>query len=254
MFTNPTQLKEALVVWIRNYLNRDGTPKTAVIGLSGGKDSTVAAALCVEAVGADRVRAVLLPDGEQADIQDSYDIAKHLGLTSSTIDISSITQAVKAALANDELLPNTEIGRQTAINIPPRVRMMILYGVAQELGNARVVNTSNASERFIGWSTKYGDGAGDFAPLADLMSSEVVQIGHALGLPSRFVEKSPADGLTGKTDEEALGFTYQQLDTCMQFGKIDDAAEEKIFWMHEISRHKYQPMPSFWPERFSVEE
>ena len=237
------KIKNDCVAWIREFFQNNGPDCNAVIGISGGKDSSVAAALCVEALGKDRVIGVLMPQGVQADIDAAYKLVEHLGIRHYEINIKAAVEGVLNAMPQD--LPLTE---QTKINISPRVRMTTLYAVSQSC-NGRVVNTCNLSEDWVGYSTRYGDAAGDFSPLCMLTVTEVKELGHLLGLPEELVEKTPIDGLCGKTDEENLGFTYAVLDRYIRTGEIDDPAiKEIIDRRHKANLFKLQLMPKFVPE------
>ena len=238
------KVKEQCVAWIRQFFAENGPDCCAVIGISGGKDSSVAAALCVEALGKDRVVGVLMPQGEQPDIDMSRLLVSHLGICSYEINIGPAVEAVLASFPGD-----LEASRQTEINLPPRIRMSTLYAVSQSV-NGRVANTCNYSEDYVGYSTRYGDMAGDFSPLGSLTVTEVKAIGHALGLPQVLVEKAPSDGLTGKTDEDNLGFTYAALDVYIRTGVCDDpAVKAMIDRRHKANLFKLQPMPTFQIER-----
>lgn len=231
------------VNWIRDFFEKNGAGCNAVIGISGGKDSSVAAALCVEALGKDRVIGVLMPCGEQHDIDAAYALVNHLGIRHFVVNIKEAVEGLKAALPKD-----IEITAQTVTNIPPRVRMTTLYAVSQSM-NGRVVNTCNLSEDWVGYSTRYGDAAGDFSPLSLLTVKEVKEIGKYLGLPEFLVEKVPIDGLCGKTDEENLGFTYNELDKYIRTGEIEDKAKkENIDRRHKANLFKLQLMPVFDPK------
>ena len=233
--------------WIRSFFAENGKDSPAVVGISGGKDSSVAAALCVRALGRERVIGVLMPDGVQPDIDCARLLVSHLGIENYEINIRPATDAVKASLPDAVRLTG-----QAAINLPPRIRMATLYAVSQ-CRNGRVVNTCNLSEDYVGYSTRYGDAAGDFAPLANLTAGEVIEIGRALGLPRKLTEKAPSDGLTGRTDEDNLGFTYRTLDRYIRTGEIDDGAvREKIDLRHRNNLFKLKPMPSFMPEREKI--
>ena len=231
------------VNWIRQFFAENGPDCNAVIGISGGKDSSVAAALCVEALGADRVIGVLMPCGEQADIDCSHQLVEHLGIRSYTVNIQAAVEGLKAAMPAD--LP---LSTQSITNLPPRIRMATVYAVSQSV-NGRVVNTCNLSEDWVGYSTRYGDAAGDFSPLSRLTVAEVKALGHLLGLPANLVEKTPIDGLCGKTDEENLGFTYAELDRYIRTGEIDDEAKKaRIDRLHRINQFKLELMPVFEPK------
>ena len=240
---NPQKVKCDCVNWIRDFFENNGRGCNAVIGISGGKDSSVAAALCVEALGRERVIGVLMPCGEQHDIDAAFLLCKHLGIKHFVVNIKDAVEGILKSL------PETVgITEQTRNNIPPRVRMSTLYAMSQSL-NGRVVNTCNLSEDFVGYSTRYGDAAGDFSPLSKLTVAEVKEIGRVLGLPSELVEKVPIDGLCGKTDEENLGFTYAVLDRYIRTGEIDDPdTKELIDRRHKANLFKLELMPSFEPE------
>jgi len=242
MLENPKQTKDKLVQWIRDYFAENGPECSAVVGISGGKDSTIVAALCVEALGKDRVVGVLMPNTEQADIVDSYKVVEHLGIEYKFVNIGGTVNELLYRL--EEV---TQVSEQTKVNLPARIRMATLYAVAQSLPHGgRVANTCNMSEDYVGYSTKFGDSAGDFSPLANLMVHEVKQIGHELSLPIKLVDKTPSDGLCGKTDEDNLGFTYDQLDTYIKAGSCgDEEVDRKIADMHKRNLHKLEPMPSF---------
>lgn len=236
------KVKNDLIQWIRNWFDQNGNGCKAVVGISGGTDSSVVAALCVEALGKDRVYGVLMPQNTQSDIGYSYDLCNFLGIEYSVIDIGSTVDNLLNLIF---LRCKLEISTQTLINLPPRIRMSTLYAVSQSL-NGRVANTCNLSEDWIGFSTRYGDSVGDFSPLSNLTKTEVKEIGRVLGLPDKLVDKDPSDGLTGKTDEDIFGFTYDVLDRYIRTGKIDDLqTKEKIDYLHEKNLFKLQLMPSF---------
>lgn len=233
------KVKNDIVDWIRNWFNDNGKDCNAIIGISGGKDSSVVAALCVEALGKDRVFGVLMPNGEQSDIDSAYALVNHLGIKSTVVNIQDAYYGV----INNIDLPL--ISNQTKVNLPCRLRMSVLYAVSQSI-NGRVANTCNLSEDWIGYSTRYGDSVGDFSPLSDLTVTEVRAIGHALGLPVELVDKVPADGLCGKTDEDNLGFTYEKLDKYIRTGKCDDYEIKKcIDELHFKNQFKLKLMPKY---------
>lgn len=241
MSFNAEKIKNDIVEWIREWFEENGKGCKAVVGLSGGKDSSVVAALCVEALGADRVFGVMMPNGEQFDIDVSHKLAEHLGIESIVINIKDAYDGVLKQL--DKYFDSFE--GQAKINLPPRLRMSALYAVSQTV-NGRVANTCNLSEDWVGYATKYGDGAGDFSPLSNLTVQEVKAVGRAVGLPDMFVDKVPIDGLCGKTDEDNLGFTYAVLDRYIREGVCEDeATKEKIDRMHKANLFKLQLMPSF---------
>ena len=232
-----------VVDWVRRFFEENASPSTyAVIGISGGKDSSVAAAVCAKALGSDRVIGVLMPQGEQADIAFSHLLVDTLGIKSYTVNIGETVSTFM-----NELGKHIEPSQQAIINTPARIRMTTLYAIAACVGG-RVVNTCNLSEDWVGYSTKFGDAAGDFSPLSDLTVTEVLQVGDYLGLPKELVHKVPIDGLCGKTDEDNLGFTYAELDRYIRgFTDLSDKPELKarIDRMHVNNLHKLRLMPKF---------
>lgn len=240
---NAEKVKNDLVNWIRDFFEQNGKGCNAIVGISGGKDSSVVAALCVEALGPKRVIGVLMPCGVQSDIDCSKQLVEHLGIKYYTVNIKDAVDGMLNALPKDmELTP------QTKINLPPRIRMSALYAISQS-NNGRVANTCNLSEDYVGYATRYGDGAGDFSPLSKLTVYEVKEIGKSLGLPMNLIEKTPIDGLCGKTDEENLGFTYATLDKYIRTGVcVDPDLKKKIDTMYKNNRFKLEPMPCFEPE------
>lgn len=240
---NAEKIKNDCVNWIRDFFEKNGRDCNAVVGISGGKDSSVAAALCVEALGADRVIGVLMPCGEQHDIDCAHKLVDHLGIKHYVVNVKDAVEGIKNSLPAE-----LQVTAQTITNIPPRVRMTTLYAVSQSC-NGRVVNTCNLSEDWVGYSTRYGDSVGDFSPLSRLTVQEVKEIGHLLGLPADLVEKTPIDGLCGKTDEDNLGFTYAELDRYIRTGEIDDLAKKELIdRKHKANLFKLELMPCFEPE------
>ena len=234
------KMKDACVQWIRDFFEENGPGCNAVLGISGGKDSSVAAALCVEALGKDRVVGVQTPNGVQHDIDMAYLLCDHLGIRRYEVNIHDAVEGVKNAIPAE-----LELSTQSLTNLPPRIRMSTLYAVSQSL-NGRVVNTCNLSEDWVGYSTRYGDAAGDFSPMCHLTVQEVKEIGRLLGLPDVLVDKVPIDGLCGKTDEDNLGFTYAVLDRYIRTGEIDDpATKARIDRLHKMNLFKLRLMPSF---------
>lgn len=234
------KVKEDVVNWIREFFEANGKDSPAVLGISGGKDSSVVAALCVEALGKDRVVGVLMPCGEQADIDMAKLLVEHLGIKHYIINIKDAVEGVKNAMPKD-----FELSRQSLINLPARIRMSTVYAVSQSL-NGRVANTCNLSEDWVGYSTRYGDSVGDFSPLSRLTVTEVKAIGRELGLPEVLVDKVPSDGLTGKTDEDNLGFTYAVLDKYIRTGEIEDMdAKAKIDRLNKMNKFKLELMPVY---------
>ena len=242
---------KACINWIKEYF-KDNPDGKAIIGISGGKDSTIAAALCVEALGADRVIGVMMPNGEQKDIGDSVEVCNLLNIKHFIINISEMYRDLRNRIM---LVTHSEgVNNVFSTNTPARLRMTALYGVAALYPNSRVVNTCNASEDYVGYSTKYGDAAGDFSPLGELTVREVLEIGDELGLPEHLVHKAPSDGMCGKTDEDNLGFTYNELDDfILGTGRVSEETMDKIGRLHKATRHKYEPMPTYNPYEVFVD-
>lgn len=238
---NAKAVKNDLINWIRKWFEENGKGCNAVIGISGGKDSSICAALCVEALGKDRVIGVLMPNLKQDDIEDSYQLVEHLDIKSFTIPISVAVAGIHNQLEHSGIT----VSEQATINLPPRIRMSVLYAVSQSV-NGRVINTCNLSEDWVGYSTRYGDSVGDVSLLGKLTVSEVKQIGKELGLPDNLVDKVPSDGLCQKTDEDNLGFTYDVLDKYIREGVCeDDETRKRIDYLHEKNKFKLELMPVF---------
>ncbi len=237
------RIKDECVAWIRDFFEKNGPSCNAVVGISGGKDSSIVAALCVEALGKDRVIGVLMPQGEQHDIDMAYLLVNHLGIKHYVINVKDAIDGIIKNFPSD-----LEITSQTLQNIPPRIRMSTLYAVSQSC-NGRVANTCNLSEDWVGYSTRYGDSVGDFSPMSYLTVTEVKEIGRLLGLPDELVDKTPIDGLCGKSDEDNLGFTYAELDLYIRTGFIADEAKKAVIdRKHKANLFKLQLMPAFKPE------
>ncbi len=235
------KVKNDCIEWIRNFFEKNGKDCNAIVGISGGKDSSIVAALCVEALGRDRVIGVLMPCGEQADINMAKLLVSHLGIKHYIINIQDAVEGVKKNIPFD-------LSTQSLINLPARIRMSTLYAVSQS-NKGRVANTCNLSEDWVGYSTRYGDAAGDFSPCSHITVQEMKQIGRLLGLPEILIEKPPIDGLSGKTDEDNLGFTYAELDHYIRTGEIEDQEKKaKIDRLHKLNLFKLQVMPSFDPQ------
>lgn len=239
-------ITQQCIEWIKDYF-KDNLDGKAIIGISGGKDSTIAAALCVKALGADRVVGVLMPQGHQPDIKDSYAVCEYLGIHKMEINIGAICNGLCNLIDMEYDFDKCCINNpMIKTNLPARIRMTTLYAVAALYPNSRVVNTCNRSEDFVGYSTKYGDAAGDFSPLGNLTVREVLAIGDDLDLPTQLVHKAPSDGMCGKTDEDNLGFSYEELDGFL-LGESGLTPEtmSKVARLHKATRHKYVPMPTF---------
>lgn len=252
---NVEKLTNEVVAWIQDWFNnKSGNAKGVILGISGGKDSTIVAALCAKALGKDKVCGVLMPNGEQRDIDDAIEICKFLGIRYRIVNIASIVEALNNSIRfspayyeNEEMDKFFPLSAHTQTNIPPRVRMTILYAIGQELGY-RVVGTGNFSERFIGYFTKWGDGACDFNPVGLLNTEEMIAIGNYLNLPGHLVNKEPTDGLCGKTDEENLGYSYEDINTFSIYKTCgDEEIDKKIEKAHLYSQHKLIPIPMFIP-------
>ena len=235
------KVKNDCIAWIQDFFEKNGPGCNAVVGISGGKDSSVVAALCVQALGKERVIGVLMPCGVQHDIDMAQLLVNHLGIRHYVINIQEAVEGVKKAMP-------FALSTQSKTNLPPRIRMSVLYAVAQS-HNGRVANTCNLSEDWVGYSTRYGDTAGDFSPCSHLTVQEVKLLGQELGLPEVLVNKVPIDGLCGKTDEENLGFTYAELDRYIRTGEIEDEQKKaRIDHLHRVNHFKLELMPSFVPD------
>lgn len=244
-------VKHEIVEWIRNWFDKNGPGCNAVVGVSGGKDSTVVAALCVEALGTDRVIGVIMPNVEQDDIDVARRVGDVLGIRYIELNIGSAVNGILHAAYDGKrhgrwLGPaDFTVSKQAIINLPSRIRMATLYFVSQSY-NGRVANTCNLSEDWVGYSTRYGDSVGDFSPLSDLTTDEVIEVGRACGIPEDLLSKVPSDGLCGLSDEDNLGFTYKVLNEYIRTGVCEDQnVKEKIDSLHAKNAFKMKPMPSY---------
>ena len=239
---NAKEVADKLVLWLRDYFDNNGNPLNAVVGCSGGKDSTVVLAALVKAIGANRIYAILMPNGTQADIDDSYKVCEFLGLRPYVCNIAEAYNGI-AKSAGDYFNPS----KQATINLAPMMRMSMLKFISQCV-DGRFTCNANLSEIFLGWYTKGGDDQGSVKPLANLTVTEVIEVGKALGLPGWMVEKKPSDGLCGQTDEEKFGFSYKVLDNYIRTGECENTeVKAKIDAMHNRNAFKLQPMPEFNP-------
>lgn len=230
---------ENIINWIREYFKNQPSAKGAIIGISGGKDSFVTAKLLAEALGKERVFGVLMPNGEQKDISDSLRIVDILEINHKIVNIEKAYNGLLEGIADEKLSIDAKI------NIPPRLRMTTLYAIGTSM-NYRVCGTGNKSEGFVGYTTKWGDNAFDFNPIGDLTTEEVVSVGDFLGLPYELVHKTPSDGLSGKSDEEKLGFSYKQINEYIENGSCGDKEiDEKIRLKHEYNKHKRNLPPKY---------
>lgn len=235
--------KEEIVHWIREWFESNGKDCNAIIGISGGKDSNIVAALCKEALGRERVIGVLMPNLAQLDIEDSFKLCEHLGIQHFMVPVTLAVSDVLNAVGGAGITASD----QTMVNLPPRIRMATLYAVSQSM-NGRVANTCNLSEDWVGYSTRYGDSAGDFCPLAKLTVEEVKAVGYECGLPAELIDKVPSDGLCGKTDEDNLGFTYAELDAYIRTGKCESQiTRNRIDRLHRANLFKLSMPPSYDP-------
>ncbi len=238
---NAEKTKTQAIEWIRDWFEKNGKGCNAVIGISGGKDSSVVAALCKEALGKERTIGVLMPNGEQRDISDSKALVEFLDIPHFVCNIEAGVDGVLQSLKDG----GVEISRQTLVNLPPRIRMSTLYALSQSM-NGRVANTCNLSEDWVGYSTRYGDAAGDFSPLGKLTVQEVKAVGKALDLPDYLVDKVPSDGLTDRTDEDNLGFTYAALDKYIRTGVCEnEETKARIDRLHAMNEFKLKPIPCY---------
>ena len=246
-----------IIAWIKDRFSDVGRGKKAILGISGGKDSTVAAALCAKALGPENVIGVIMPDGEMNpdDYQSAIEICTYLGITYHVVNIGEATDALYAAVMNSsdvEYNPHNYYGVIT--NTPARIRMTTLYMFAM-MNDGLVINTCNASEDYIGYSTKYGDAAGDISPLGEYTATEIFEIGDALELPTTLVHRIPSDGMCGCSDEENFGFTYAELDDYIRNDVLPEDVDilASIKRMNKISRHKYRLIPTCKPEMFNMD-
>lgn len=249
---NVEKVTEGAINWIREWFEENGKECNCFVAISGGKDSTICAALCVEALGADRVIGVMMPCGVQKDISDSIRVCEYLGIKNYTINIEG---AVNATLKQMEDA-GIEISNQTLVNLPPRIRMSTLYAISQS-HNGRVSNNCNLSEDICGFSTRFGDSVGDFSPLSYLTTVEIIQIGDYLGLPYDLVHKVPMDGLNVNendeyiTDEDILGVKYSDIHTYARdpftLYEENPTVFEAIRQKEEKNAFKLKPMPAYKP-------
>lgn len=223
-------LTRNVVNWTKSILEKNHQTKV-VIGISGGKDSSVVAAICAKAIGPENVIGVMMPNGEQKDIADSQSLIAHLGIKSTTVNIGNAFNDLCNAINL-----GVELSYDTKTNLPARLRMSTLYAVAQTVGGF-VANTCNLSEDTVGYATLYGDNAGSFAPISKLTTEEVMEIGDDLGLPFELVHKVPIDGLQPKTDEDKLGFTYHEVNELIRKG-IKGKNADKIMDMYRKNKFK----------------
>lgn len=239
---NAKEVADKLVLWLREYFDNNAKPLNAVVGCSGGKDSTVVLAALVRAIGTNRTYAILMPNGVQSDIDDSYKVCEFLGLNPYVCNIEESYNGIAKSVGDHFNATN-----QARTNLGPMMRVSMLKFISQCV-NGRFTCNANLSERYAGWFSLFGDDQGNIRPLANLTATEVVQVGKALGLPDWMVEKKPADGLCGTTDEDKFGFSYTVLDHYIRTGEYDDPEiKAKIDEMHNRNIFKLKPMPEFNP-------
>ncbi len=237
---NAEKVTEYIVKWIQQQ-KETTKAKGFVLGISGGKDSATVAGLLCRAVGKENVIGVMMPNGHQPDINDSKLVCDALGFKCVEVNINDSYTGIMNELGKLGEIKNPE----TKINIPPRIRMTVLYAIAQEKGYL-VCGTGNKSEEYIGYCTKWGDTAFDINPILNLTTDEVVKVGEYLGLPKEVIHKDPSDGLSGMTDEAKIGFSYEVLNKYIRTGFCEDeGVKQKIDLKHKNSRHKFETQPSF---------
>lgn len=231
-----------VVDWIKSYVKNSGS-KGVVIGNSGGKDSAVVIALCVKALGKENVLTVAMPcSSTPQDLEDAKLVADTFGIKMLTVDLSSVYENL--CLEIESTITN-EIPSEVSINIRPRLRMITLYAIAQQ-HSLLVAGTGNACEQFIGYTTKWGDNASDFNPIAEFTVSEVLEIGKILGVPDKIINKAPNDGLGLGSDEEKIGITYKEIEEYITTGKkANPSSVEKIEKMHKQTEHKRKLIPVY---------
>lgn len=242
---NIESIVKELIEWIQAWFKENGPRNWAVIGISGGKDSSVVAALMVAALGKERVFGVLMPNGEQPDINYSQELVKFLDINHATINIKDAFMAIVDGVKQSDSIGI--VSHQTMTNLPARIRMSTLYAVSQTI-DGRVVNTSNLDETALGYGTRWGDTVGDIAPISGFTAEEVVAIGEYMNLPCKFTKKIPSDGLCGKTDEENFGFSYNDIGTYIRTGKYKDNETKKLMDSRiQKNIFKRRPISSYIP-------
>ena len=237
------------ILWIRNYVKNAGA-KGVVLGLSGGKDSAVVLAMAVKALGKENVITVSMPcHSQNADYDDAKAAAERYGVKFITADLTRAYDEFENAIHS--VIGETgieELSGEAKVNAKPRLRMTCLYAIAQSLGYL-VIGTGNLCEAMVGYTTKWGDSASDFNPLANFTVREVFRIGDFLGVPEQILKRAPSDGLGGQTDEEKLGVTYAQIEEMIETGNTEERAKEIILRKYNSSRHKRSLVPTYQFER-----
>lgn len=239
---------ENAINWIKDYVEKTGA-KGVVVGNSGGKDSATVIAMATKALGKEKVLTIAMPcNSIQADLEDAKLVSKTFDVKLLEVDLTDsynhLENSVNKTISNIGI----ELNSEAKVNIKPRMRMLTLYGIAQSLGYL-VIGTGNLCERMVGYTTKWGDSASDFNPIANFTVEEVLAIGEYLGVPDKIIHKAPADGLGGLTDEEKMGVTYKQIAEYIETGKTDINSMEIIERKNKNSKHKRQPVPFYEFER-----
>ncbi len=241
-------IKEAenAIIWISNYVEKTGA-KGVVVGNSGGKDSATVIAMATKALGKEKVFTVAMPcNSINTDLEDAELVAKTFEVPILEVDLSKTYNELENTINSS--LSVIELNKDSKINTKPRLRMTTLYAIAQTLGYL-VIGTGNLCEAMVGYTTKWGDSASDFNPIANFTVDEVLAIGEYLGVPDKIIHKAPNDGLGGQTDEEKMGVTYKQIAEYIETGKTDEDAMKNIKRRNKISKHKREPVPTYKFER-----
>lgn len=237
---------ENAIKWIYDYVEKIGA-KGIVVGNSGGKDSATVIAMATKALGKDRVVTIAMPcNSISGDLEDAKLVADKFEVPFLEVDLTSTYNELENTI--NKSLKNIELNKDSKINMKPRLRMTTLYSVAQTLGYL-VIGTGNLCERMVGYTTKWGDSASDFNPIANFTVEEVLAIGEYLGVPDKIIHKAPNDGLGGQTDEEKMGVTYKQIAEYIETGKTDEEAMKNIEKRNKASKHKREPIPVYEIER-----
>lgn len=237
------------IEWIREYVKKSKA-KGVVIGLSGGKDSAVVLAMLVKAIGKENVLTVSMPcNSISSDYDDAKMVAETFGVRFITVDLSETYYELEKSINNE--ISKIDVGdltKESKVNIKPRLRMTTLYGIAQTFGYL-VGGTGNLSEKMVGYTTKWGDSASDFNPIANFTVAEVLAIGKMLDVPEKILQKAPSDGLGSQTDEEKMGIKYSQIEEMIETGNTEEYAKEIILRKFEASKHKRAEVPTYKFER-----
>lgn len=238
---------ENAIDWIKEYVQNVGA-EGIVVGNSGGKDSATVIAMSTKALGKDKVITVAMPcNSNNTDFEDAQLVANKFSVPLIKIDLTNTYTELENTI-NDSI--KEKLSKDAKINIKPRLRMTTLYGIAQSL-NYLVIGTGNLSEAMVGYTTKWGDNASDFNPIANFTVSEVITIGKYLGVPDKIINKAPNDGLGNQTDEEKMGITYKQIEEYIETGKTDISVMEKIEKKNKSSKHKRETIPTYTFKRIN---